>query len=254
VLVMSAVGDGIPLWREPVPPLATGAAIERPGFSSWERWSLLNEKQMQTSKPNWYALLLLWIVMVLIGILVDRCANGAEVTRQRVYESNYQPYTIVALLVDAGIDAYQAGGLNDDIEIDYDSIKLDWHWKPWRVSYSYTVRFGGVVARKTTIADARRVQQTAFVTGNIGELSSAFWTSDAVRTDNGTTIVNTLSVEWYPHSRCRLVRRLASRIAESRVIPPMVDKGLATIETKVRGFAHSGSLWPVLEELRGGLR
>ena len=139
-------------------------------------------------------------------------------------------------------------------EIDYDSIKLDWQWSPWRVSYSYVVRFAGVVARKTTIADTERVRQTAFVTGDIGELSSAYWTSDAVRTDTGTRITNTLSVTWYPKSRCRIVRRLVSRVAERRVIPPLVDRGLATIESKVRNFAHSGALWPVLEELRGGLR
>lgn len=189
-----------------------------------------------------------------ILILLCSTASAVEVSRQRVYESSYQPYTIVALLFDGAIDAYKSGGLGDGIEIDYDTITLDWQWKPWRVEYSYTVRFGGVVAQKTTIADADGVQQTAFVSGDIGELHSAFWTSDAVRTRHGTRITNTLTVTWFPKSRCRLVRRLVSRVAERRVIPPLVDDGLAAIETKVRNFAHSGALWPVLEELRGGLR
>jgi hypothetical protein len=161
---------------------------------------------------------------------------------------------IVALLVDSAIDAYQAGGIGDDISVDLKSIEYSVQWNPFRVEYSYEARAGGVFAHKRTIASAGRVWQSAYVTGDLGELSSAYWTSTAIGTEQGTTITNTLSVVWFPKARCRLVRRLVSRIAERRVIPPLVDDGLYRIESQVRNFAHGGRLWAVLEELRGGLR
>ena len=204
-----------------------------------------------------------------ILLLLCSTASAVEVPRKRVYESDYRPYTIVALLVDGAIDAYQAGGIGDGIEIDFDSIEFAMTWNPWRIEYSYDVKVGGVFAHKRTIATAVHVWQSAYVTGDIGELSSAYWTSDAVRTDTGTRITNTLSVEW--HAQCGLLDRLITRAAERRyrrnrdgkptrpglvasTIAPLVDRGLATIETKVRDFTHGGQLWPVLEELRGGLR
>lgn len=193
-------------------------------------------------------------ILFAIAFLVVSSISGAEVSRQRVYHSPYQPGVIIALLVDSAIDAYQAGGIGDGISIDFDSIEHSIQWSPFRIEYSYDVRAGGVFAHKRTIASAGKVWQSAYVTGDIGELSSAYWTATAIGTENGTAITNTLSVTWHPRNRCRMVRRIVSRAAERRVIPPLVDDGLYRIESKVRGFAHGGRLWPVLEELRGGLR
>lgn len=188
------------------------------------------------------------------AIMLATSASGAEVTRQRVYDSPYQPGVVIALLLDGAVDAYRAGGIGDGIEIDFDSIDYDIQWQPLLIEYSYDVRSGGVFAHKRTIASAGRVWQSAYVTGDIGELSSAYWTSTAIGTEDGTTITNTLSVTWHPRNRCRMVRRIVSRVAERRVIPPLIDDGLYRIESQVRNFAHNGKLWPVLEELRGGLR
>lgn len=193
-------------------------------------------------------------ILFAIAFLVVSSASGAEVSRQRVYHSPYQPGVIVALLVDSAIDTYQAGGIGDGIEIDFDSIDYDIQWQPFRIEYSYDVRAGGVFAHKRTIASAGRVWQSAYVTGDIGELSSAYWTSTAVPATTGTRITNTLSVTWYPTNRCRMIRRLVDRVATNRVIPPLVDNGLYRIERKVRDFAHSGQVWSVIEELQGGLK
>ena len=190
----------------------------------------------------------------LLVTMLATSASGAEVSRQRVYDSPYQPGVVIALLLDGAVDAYQAGGIGDGISIDFDSIDYDIQWQPLRIEYSYDVLAGGVFAHKRTIASAGKVWQSAYVTGDIGELSSAYWTATAIGTENGTAITNTLSVTWHPRNRCRMVRRIVSRAAERRVIPPLVDDGLYRIESKVRGFAHGGRLWPVLEELRGGLQ
>lgn len=49
-------------------------------------------------------------ILFAIAFLVVSSISGAEVSRQRVYHSPYQPGVIIALLVDSAIDAYQAGG------------------------------------------------------------------------------------------------------------------------------------------------
>lgn len=194
------------------------------------------------------------ISVVLLAILFAASASGAEVSRQRVYDSPYQPGVIVALLLDGAVDAYRAGGIGDGISVDMKSIDFDMNFNPFRIEYSYNVQVGGVFAHKRTIAANGMIWQSAYVTGDIGELSSAYWTSTAVPATTGTRITNTLSVTWYPTNRCRMIRRLVDRVATNRVIPPLVDNGLYRIERKVRDFAHSGQVWSVIEELQGGLK
>lgn len=194
------------------------------------------------------------ISVVLLAILFAASASGAEVSRQRVYDSPYQPGVIVALLLDGAVDTYRAGGIGDGISVDMQSIDFDMNFNPFRIEYSYNVQVGGVFAHKRTIAANGMIWQSAYVTGDIGELSSAYWTSTAVPATTGTRITNTLSVTWYPTNRCRMIRRLVDRVATNRVIPPLVDNGLYRIERKVRDFAHSGQVWSVIEELQGGLK
>lgn len=192
--------------------------------------------------------------ITLIVAMFATSASAAEVSRQRVYDSPYQPGVVIALLLDGAADVYRAGGIGDGISVDLESITFDMSFSPFRIEYSYNVQFGGVFAHKRTIATSGMVWQSAYVTGNIGELSSAYWTSTAVPTSTGTRITNTLSVTWYPRNRCRMVRRLVDRVASHRVIPPLVDDGLYRIERRVRDFAHSGQVWAAIDELRGGLR
>lgn len=180
-------------------------------------------------------------------------AQSAEVGRYRIYESSYQAGVIVALLADAAVDAYRSNEVGSGVQVDLRSLQASLCWSPFRLEYSYNVALGRVFAHKTTIVTSHRIWQSAHITGDIGELSSAYWCSDAIEHSEGTTIRNELHVTWYPKARCRLVRRVVNRIAQNRVIPPMVDDALAQIESRVVSFARGGRLWAVLEVVQGGL-
>lgn len=193
------------------------------------------------------------LILLLIAVFTP-AAPGVEVTRSRIYESSYQPITIIALLVDGLRDTSRSAILGGGgIVFDRDSVKFDLLSSPWRIEYSYSLSVDGIYVTKRTVVTASRIWQSIYVTGDIGELSSAYLVSDARQHSEGTTIINTLTVEWHPKSRCRLLRGIAGRVASRRVIPPLVDDGLRQLEKSVVDLAQSGVLWPFLKAIKGGL-
>jgi len=192
---------------------------------------------------------------VTAAILTAALLIGAECQQVRVYHSQHQLASIAAMLASGARDALsdvrgRLSGGTSDVQLDWQSVRLTFGDK-WHLQYSLTFR--GLRIIKQTWVGLDHFSMRADISGRISEdLDAVMFAFVATQSADGTRITSWLWVHTPRGDRCFLVRR----IAENRVMPPLVANALAKVESAVVELSHRGQgsdvLAIVIDAVRGG--